>query len=40
MKLKSDYDEMVKEMMYGDVPTFAEVVDVVRTIQDSFNQKF
>ena len=40
MKLKSDYDEMAKEMMYGDVPTFAEVVDVVRTIQDSFNQKF
>ena len=37
MKLKSDYDEMAKEMMYGDVPTFAEIVDVVRTIQDSFN---
>lgn len=38
-KLNSDYDEMAKEMMYGDVPTFAEVVDVVRTIQDAFNQK-
>lgn len=38
-KLKSDYDEMAKEMMYGDVPTFIEVVDVVRTIQDAFNQK-
>lgn len=38
-KLKSDYDEMAKEMMYGDVPTFVEVVDVVRTIQDAFNQK-
>jgi len=25
--------------MYCDVPTFAEIVDVVRTIQDSFNQK-
>jgi hypothetical protein len=30
---------MAKEMMYGDVPTFVEVVDVVRTIQDAFNQK-
>jgi hypothetical protein len=39
MKLKSDYDEMAKEMMYGDVPTFAEAVDVVRKIQDSVNQK-
>jgi hypothetical protein len=38
-KLNSDYDEMAKEMMYGDVPTFAEVVDVMRTIQDAFNQK-
>jgi hypothetical protein len=30
---------MAKEMMYGDVPTFDEVVDVVRKIQDAFNQK-
>lgn len=39
MKLKSDYDEMAKEMMYGDVPTFAEVVNTVKIIQDTFNQK-
>jgi hypothetical protein len=39
MKLKSDYDEMSKEMMYGDVPTFSEVVNDVRKIQDVFNQK-
>ncbi len=30
---------MAKEMMYGDVPTFAEVVNKVKIIQDTFNQK-
>jgi predicted nucleotidyltransferase component of viral defense system len=39
LKLKSDYDEMAKEMMYGAVPTFSEVVNVVKAIQDAFNQK-
>jgi hypothetical protein len=39
LKLKSDYDEMAKEMIYGIVPTFSEVVDVVKAIQDAFNQK-
>lgn len=39
MKLKSDYEEMAKEMMYGDVSTFAEVVNKVKIIQDAFNQK-
>lgn len=39
LKLKSDYDEMAKEMMYGTVPTFSEVVNVVKAIQDAFNQK-
>mgnify|MGYP001603901045 FL=1 len=39
IKLKSDYEEMAKEMMYGTVPTFAEVVDTVKIIQDAFNQK-
>jgi len=39
MKLKNDYDEMAKEMMYGDVPTFAEVINSVKIIQDAFNQK-
>jgi hypothetical protein len=39
MKLKNDHDEMAKEMMYGDVPTFAEVINSVKIIQDAFNQK-
>ncbi len=30
---------MVNEMMSGDVPTFAEVVNTVKIIQDTFNQK-
>lgn len=39
MKLKSDYEEMAKEMMYCDVPTFAEVVNKVKSIHDAINQK-
>lgn len=39
MKLKSDYEVMAKEMMYGDVPTFPEVINSVKIIQDVFNQK-
>lgn len=39
IKLESDYEEMAKEIMYGTVPTFAEVVDTVKIIQDAFNQK-
>ena len=39
MKLKSDYDDMVKEMMYGTVPTFTEMMETVKKIQDAFNQK-
>lgn len=39
LKLKSDYDKMAKEMMYGVVPTFADVMESARKIQDSFNQK-
>jgi hypothetical protein len=39
MKLKSDFDEMAKEMLYGTVPTFGEVIDTVKKIQDAFNQK-
>lgn len=38
-KLKIDYEEMAKEMMYGDVPTFSELIVALRKIQDSFNQK-
>lgn len=39
IKLKSDYEEMAKEMMYGNIPTFNELMDTVRKIEDSFNQK-
>lgn len=39
IKLKNDYEEMAKEMMYGDVPTFKELIVEVIKIQDSFNQK-
>jgi hypothetical protein len=39
LKLQSDYDVMAKEMMYGTAPTFSEVVNVVKAIQDAFNQK-
>ena len=30
---------MAKEMMYGTVPTFGEVIETVKKIQDAFNQK-
>lgn len=39
MKLKSDYEEMAKEMMFGDVPTFDQLMETVSRIQDAFNQK-
>ena len=39
IKLKSDYEEMAKEMIYGTVPIFAEVGDTVKIIQNAFNQK-
>lgn len=39
MKLKSDFEEMAKEMMYGDVPTFEQLMETARKIQDTFNQK-
>ena len=39
IKLKKDYEEMAKEMMYGDVPTFEQLLETVRRIQDVFNQK-
>ena len=33
------FDSLINALTYesNDVPTFAEIVDVVRTIQDSFN---
>ena len=30
---------MVKEMMYGTVPTFTEMMETVKKIQDASNQK-
>ncbi len=30
---------MAKEMMYGIVPTFAELVESMKQIQDAFNEK-
>lgn len=40
LKLKSDYEEMAREMMSGVAPTFSEVIEIVQNIQDTFNQKF
>ncbi len=39
IKLKKDYEEMLKEMMYGDVPSFEQLIVTVSKIQDGFNQK-
>jgi hypothetical protein len=39
IKLKIDYEEMIKEMMYGDVPTFEQLIVTGSKIQDGFNQK-
>ena len=39
MKLKNDYEEIAKEMMYGDIPSFNDLIIMARNIQDSFNQK-
>ena len=36
--LKSDYDDMKLEILYGDVPTFDELIISMYQIQDNFNQ--
>jgi len=36
---RSDYANMQQEMFYGKVPSFDEIIDVVRRFQDTFNQK-
>ena len=35
---RSDYAYMQQEMFYGKVPSFDEIIDVVRRFQDTFNQ--
>jgi hypothetical protein len=37
--LQEDYEDMSKEMMYGKVPTFSEIIGAVRSIQDRFNKR-
>ncbi len=39
MKLKSDYEVMSKEMIYGIVPTFQQLMETAEIIQNTFNQK-
>jgi hypothetical protein len=36
--LENDYREMSREMMYGNNPTFQEIVEEIKKIQDAFNQ--
>jgi hypothetical protein len=36
--LENDYREMSKEMMYDVKPTFQEIVEEIKKIQDTFNQ--
>lgn len=35
--LENDYQEMINEMMYGEKPTFREILEVVKEIEDTFN---
>ena len=37
--LQKDYEDMIKEMMYGNVPTFSEIMKTAKEIQERFNQK-
>jgi hypothetical protein len=37
--LQSDYEQMSQEMMYGNAPTFKQIIEVIRSIQNEFNQK-
>lgn len=37
--LKTDYDEMATEMIYGRPPTFPDLIDTAGKIQDLINQK-
>ena len=33
-----DYDEMRREMFFGDPPTFAKVIATVQEFEDGFNR--
>jgi hypothetical protein len=35
---RSDYANMQQEMFYGKVPSFDEIIDVIRQFQNTFNQ--
>jgi len=35
---RSDYNDMVKEMFYGDAPTFEQVIDAAQQFQENFNR--
>lgn len=35
---ESDYNRMKPEMFFGDVPTFARIMDAVQVFQDQFNE--
>lgn len=35
----TDYENMRREMFYGEVPTFNEIIEVLRRFQDEFNQR-
>ena len=36
--LENDYQEMSNEMIYGEKPTFQEMLQVIKEIEDAFNQ--
>jgi len=36
--LQHDFEEMAKEMLYGQVPTFSEIMESARDVQDRFNR--
>ncbi len=36
--LENDYQEMSNEMIYGEKPTFQEILQVIKEIEDAFNQ--
>lgn len=40
IQLKRDYEEMSQEMIYGDTPTFEQLLETANRIQNAFNQKF
>lgn len=36
---REDYQSMSREMFYGDIPTFEEIMEVVATFQNEFNKR-